>query len=215
MTFLELCVRVRQESGISGEGPLSVVGQQGILAKVVEWVRQADNDIQSMHTDWSFLWRTADATLTTDVRLYDRIALGLADMQELTEISIDGEPLQEMTWAVFKQYKFNTDVGKQRPASFAFRPDGLMMVYPVPNADYATTVEYYAAVEPLLLNDDESAIPVIYHDAILQKALMYYASHEEDNSLYQVANARYEQKLSELSAACLPDITLNRSRLFP
>src|SRR5690606_7819754 len=159
-----------------------------ILAKVVEWVRQADSDIQTMHADWSFLWRTADAALTTDVRLYDAVSLGLAGMQSLNSIWLDGYPLQEITWYVFNQYKFDTAQGKQRPASFAFRPDGQLMVYPIPDANYTATAEYYVEPQPLLLDTDESAIPVRYHDVILQKALMYYASHEEDNSLYQVAN---------------------------
>jgi hypothetical protein len=58
MTFLELCKRVRADAGISGD-MATVLNQQGMMAKLVNWVRQADLDIQRMHTSWAFMWRTA------------------------------------------------------------------------------------------------------------------------------------------------------------
>ena len=56
MNFLELCQRVRQDAGVSGEGPTAVTGQSGILSRIVSWVKQANNEIQLKNKDWRFLW---------------------------------------------------------------------------------------------------------------------------------------------------------------
>lgn len=215
MTFLELCNRVRQESGISGTGPITVVNQQAILQKVVEWVRQADIDIQSLHTDWNFLWRMADATITADTRIYDRAALGLFDMAEVKEFSINNNPLTFMSWELFKQHGYHVMPDKLKPENYTYRPDGLIMVFPVPDANYTAVIEYSKQVVPMELNDDVSPIPERFHKAIWQKALTYYASHEEDNMLFQVHTQRFDNTMDELAASELPEMTVNRSRLFP
>lgn len=214
MTFLELCNRVRQESGISGGDLLTVVGQQAILAKVVEWVRQADIDIKGLRTDWLFLWRAASTALVIDQRIYSNADLGLFDMRELLSFSIDNNELKPMEWAEFKACKYHTAPDKNQPTAYTFRPDGLMMVFPVPDAAYVIDVEYSKTVTPMLADGDVSEIPTHLHDTILQKALMYYASHEEDNSLYSVASVRFEEYMSRLGSECLPAMKLNRSRLF-
>ena len=63
MNFLELCQRVRQESGgVSGTGPTTVTGQSGQLKKLVTWTNAAWRELQLMHDDW--LWKRKDFTLT-------------------------------------------------------------------------------------------------------------------------------------------------------
>lgn len=210
MTFLELCQRVRQESGISGSGPITVVNQQAILAKVVEWVKQADLDIQRLQPDWSFLWRMGSAALQADVRQYSTLDLGLVNVNQIKRIAIDGQPLKELSWELFRNRGFLTATDKQRPTAYTFRPDGLMQVFPVPDSAYTLDVEYSVLPVPLMDDNDVSAIPERFHDVIMHKALMYYASHEEDGSLLQVATMRYDNALAELSSACLPRMSFSR-----
>jgi len=210
MTFLELCQRVRQESGISGSGPTTVVNQQAILAKVVEWVRQADLDIQRLHPDWTFLWRFTTASLQSDVRQYTNLDLGLDTFSRVKRISIDGYDLTELDWELFRRRGYVSASDRQRPTTYSFRTDGVLMVYPTPDAAYSLEIDYSLPAKPMLDDIDVSVIPEPYHDIILHKALMYYASHEEDKMLLQVATQRYESTLSELGADCLPKISFLR-----
>ncbi|MBV2128161.1 phage adaptor protein [Arsukibacterium indicum] len=206
MTLLELCNRVRQESGVSGPEIISVSGQQGMIAKIVAWVKQADTDIVGMRPDWNFLWRTADATLVTDQQNYSVADLSLFNMDKMLSFQIGTRLLKEVSWEQFKYYGYNTDGKKGMPQGFTYRPDGVIAFYPTPDQAYVGTVEFSAIVEPLLLNNDESLIPVKHRDVIVQKALMYYSSHEEDNSLYSVASQRYEEYLTRLAVDCTKPI---------
>jgi hypothetical protein len=211
MTLLELCNRVRQESGVSGPEILTVTGQQGIIAKIVAWVKQADTDITGMRRDWNFLWRTADATLVADQQLYSYADLGLFNVDKMLSLQMGTKLLKPVNWQDFKLYGYSTDGKKGQPQGYTFRPDGLIAFYPTPDQVYVATAEYAHTVEPLLIGDDEPLIPAKYHDVIVQKALMYYASHEEDNSLYQVASQRYEEYLTKLAAECVAPIVFPHS----
>lgn len=210
MNFLELCQRVRQESGISGSGPESVLNQKAILQKVVEWVRQADLDVKRLQEDWLFMWRMSNANFSTGIRKYDGQSLGLSNMQAIQSLDINGDVLQVYTWEQFKLNKYHLGTEQGKPDTYTIQPDGLIVLHPVPDKNYTAIAEYNLSVVAMTDDNDVSLIPTQYHDVILHKALMYYASHEEDNSLYQVSLARYETALSELSANYLPRISLGR-----
>lgn len=211
MNLLELCNRVRQESGVSTPELLTAVSQQGIIAKIVAWVQQAYVDVTGMRPDWQFLWRTADATLVANQQLFSAVEIGLSDMEKVISFQIGTAILKPISWQDFKTYGYSNNGKTGKPQGYAIRPDGLIAFYPTPDQSYTVPSEYSKKVEPLLLDDDEPLIPVNYHDVIVQKALMYYASHEEDNSLYQVASLRYEDYLTKLAANCVAPIVFPHS----
>ena len=215
MTFLELCQRVREESGVSGSGPATIDNQQSILQKVVNWVRQADYDIQVLHKDsWKFLWRTETISLIEDQRVYGALDLGLPNLGAIKSMAIAGQPITEVSWDVYKLHGYQQAPDRNQPTIYTVRPDGILEFFAVPDANYVVDVEYQ--LRPVKLQDDldEPLIPEQYHQAILQKALMYYANHEEDNDLFQKAQNWYEQALSELASDQLPVMRLNRGNLF-
>jgi len=72
MTFLQLCQRARQEAGITGAGPTSVLNQTGQLGKLVGWVDQAWPAIQLMRPDWLFM--NSEFTFDTDIVTRDYLA---------------------------------------------------------------------------------------------------------------------------------------------
>lgn len=47
-TYLELCQAFREDIGIAGTGPATVVGQTGILGRIVRWIADADITIQAL-----------------------------------------------------------------------------------------------------------------------------------------------------------------------
>jgi hypothetical protein len=208
MTFLELCNRARQESGISGDGPLTTLNQIGILAKVVQWVRQANIDIQLMHGHWSFMWRMSTANLIPGQRDYSAVELGIADCNLIRSMDIGGNTITLMDWDLFKQHGYLHETGSQQPTVYAVRPDGRFVFYPVPDQGYTLTAEYMINPIELLNDSDVSVIPEKHHDAILHKALMYYATHEEDWNLHQASERRFNDRIAQLSAAYLPRIKL-------
>lgn len=210
MTFLELCQRVRQESGISGSGPESVLNQKAILEKVVQWVKQADLDVQQAHEDWLFMWRMSSVTLASGVSEYQPITLGLNSLRAIDELEINGYPLRRYSWKQFKACRKQLGDSKGEPTAYTVMPDGSLQFSPVPDKNYTATIEY--SMKPIAMqnDDDESIVPEDYHPIILQKALMYYASHEEDNSLYQVAGQRFDEYLSLMAHELLPQLSIGR-----
>ena len=70
MNFLEIAKRVRQECGISGDGPTNVAGQIGIYAKIVNWVQVAHEEIQRRSDAWNFDWAEHSQPLTAGVESY-------------------------------------------------------------------------------------------------------------------------------------------------
>lgn len=210
MTFLELCQRVRQESGISGSGPESVLNQKAILEKVIQWVKQADLDVQQAHEDWLFMWRMSSITLASGVSEYQPITLGLNSLRAIDELEINGYPLRRYSWKQFKACRKHLGDGKGEPTAYTVMPDGSLQFSPSPDKNYQAIIEY--SMKPIAMqnDDDESIVPEDYHPIILQKALMYYASHEEDNSLYQVAAQRYDEYLSLMAHELLPQLSIGR-----
>ena len=55
MTFLQLVQRTRQECGIAGDGPTTVVGQTKSMKRLVDWVSQSYVEIQEECPDFDFL----------------------------------------------------------------------------------------------------------------------------------------------------------------
>ncbi|RLC09555.1 MAG: hypothetical protein DRI24_21580, partial [Deltaproteobacteria bacterium] len=55
MNFLQLCKRLRQEAGLTGSGPSTVVDQTGISKQIVDWVNTAYVDVLSQHANWHFM----------------------------------------------------------------------------------------------------------------------------------------------------------------
>lgn len=204
MNFLELCIRVHQQSGLSGSGPTSVNGQTGVLAKLVSWVVDADTDIQSLKNEWQFLWRRANAALVTDQQVYDAATLNLVNLNQLDSVYIDDELALIVDWQEWLSEFDQRLPDPGLPKVISVSPSGELHFYPVPDQDYPIKLNYYTEPTVLLNDTDVSSIPAKYHECIIQRAKMYYAEFEEDAQLYQMASARYETKLTELCSNQLP-----------
>ena len=209
MTFLELCNRVVQESGISGAGLISVevtAATPPILRKVVEWVRQADIDIQTLQDDWGFRWAIGTLPLLQGQGVYTAMDLGLMDLHKFRGplIRSNGGRVHYMPWRQFSMAGYQRETALGDPQLITVRPDGLIMVYPTPAHNVDLDAEYTRKAVRMLDSEDQPLIPEQWHDVILHKALMYYANHEEDNDLFEKSRFWYEQRLTEMGADQLP-----------
>lgn len=224
MTFLELVQRLRQEAGIPGTGPTSVVDQAGQLKRLVDWVARSWADIQGMHDNWMFLRNEFSFSLGVGVdvvtptgaapggaalsdfrywhpdtlRIYDP-AVGVADEQWLVSWSYD----------TFRDtYRFGQQT-PGRPVVFAQRPrDRALMFGPVTDVAMTVTGEYQR--KPVILTTDAD-VPEIEDDlamVIVWHALKKYARFEAAPESLIQATSEYSTLIARLEREQLPDVTL-------
>lgn len=199
MTFLELCRRVREESAVTTAVPDTVMNQRDMLAKIVNWVRAADFEIQTKFSDWSFLWSELSSTLTAG-----NAALTISGCSTLNVLEVSSYPLGQMDYHALRRLSMNAPQGL--PNRYAIAPDGDIVLYPKPDSAYPFYAAYYRAPSKLMLDADVSAIPDDLHMIIVHRALMLLAVSEEDQALYGRSEYQYELLLQQLSNRCRPAV---------
>lgn len=206
-TFLQLAQRVRQETGTAGTGPTQVTGQSGQLAQLVSWVAQAYLDIANKWHDWAFLWREgvinctpgqADYSLPADSRRLNEDAVYLSG-------GVLGADRARLCYLEYDQYRRNKYLydDNATPAFFTIRPDGALRLIPAPDDSYQLDIEYWKLPAPLVNNTDNPEFDSSYHDAIVWRAVMFWAGFNEAEAEFQKANFYYEQAMARLEGKYL------------
>tara|TARA_Y100001951_G_C11265867_1_gene255475 strand:- start:562 stop:1248 length:687 start_codon:yes stop_codon:yes gene_type:complete len=215
MTFLELCQTVRQEVGISGTGPSTVVGQEGQLKVIVDFVAEADYQIQALWHDWNFLWAQYSSTLSTGTRAPATTKptdLGNWDMRSFyldytTDDSISLSTLSYVEWrADFRQGVATND----SPTYVVVQPDSSLIVDPPPDKAYTITADYWKTPTKMTANTDESVIPSQYHRIIVARAKTMWAEREEAPEILLGSSAEYQDLLDKLESQSLPGQRIRR-----
>lgn len=208
MTFLELCRRVRQDSGISGD-IASVVNQQGILAKLVTWVQQAEYDIVTSRKDWNFMRGKASGSLVVGKVEYLPGELGMQPFVMLSKVYVDRQPLRALNFDYLDDWHLkNGGASEGTPTAYAQTPDGSILFDHKPTQAVAFDIRYYKSASRLSVNTSVSPIPAEHEEVIVQLALMNYARHEQDEFLLRDSTAAYERHLSNLCNKQLPNLVI-------
>jgi hypothetical protein len=219
-TFLQLCQRLRQEAGISGTGPTTVLAQTGEYKKIVDWILSAYEDIQNLHPEWDFLRSDLSFQTISGTNNYTKAAISLAEYGEwipssfrsyLTSAGATGE--QYMTWVNWVDFRDTYEFGSNRtttgnPRYIAQKPDTSLIMYPTPDGIYTITGEYYKRAQTMTANADEPIIPSKYHMIIMWRALMFYAGQYNAPELYSVGQTEYKRLLHRLENSKLQPIEL-------
>ena len=216
--FLELCQRVRQESGgVSGTGPTTVTGQSGQLKKLVTWTNAAWRELQLMHDDW--LWKRKDFTLTlsasdndyaaadctpavTDLGEWDletfriyQTSAGVSDQTFLSRMEYD---IWRNVWAIGSQTA-------SRPNVVVQKPDLHLGFGPVPGDTFTVTGQYLQSTQSMTVDASEpTGLPEEFHEIIVYIALRKYAADEAAPEVWANAKAEYRRMLSALERKQLP-----------
>ena len=220
-TFLELSQRLRLEAGISGTGPTTVVSQAGEYEKVVKWVATANEDIQNLHTNWKFLQTSFDFDTIATTQNYTLAAVSLTDLatwkidtpDSLTIYSsvADESYLTYMPWDDFRAlYLFGSARSDtDRPTIVTIKPDNSLSFYPIPNAAFTVTGEYFKRAQVLDTTDDdeEPSFPSQYHMAVVWRALVHYGAFAAADEKYAHGQNEYKRLLRGLEGNQLPKIT--------
>lgn len=208
MNFLELCRRVREEVGYSGNGPSSVIGQVGEMGRLVNKVNSAWLEIQQSRTNWRFMRKQITATVAAgsptltiaDMKSVDKDSFAVVDgitRSQLTHISRDA-----MRWRV-------TTPG--RPTVY-YAERGLVSLWPTPAEATVITGEYYTV--PVLMASDNNAAPTMpeeYHEAIVWLAVRNLGAFEESGNTYTHASTEYQRIFNRMLKNETPDIIFGGS----
>ena len=229
-TFLQLCQSLRQESGISGTGPLAVTNQTGQLQLIVDWVAQAYIDIQNRHnSEWRWMRRTftletvaddgvyvfGDCTDIIDAAFINRFKRWrFQDLQDppkvyLSSSGVNGESyLSFVPWDIFKQiYKTGSQTASQ-PAHISIDPNNNLVLGPVPNDVDVITGDYVMGAMELAADDDTPDMPADYHKLIVGYAMEEYAyRYVAQEALYRAA-ANKKRQLRQLEGDQLATIQM-------
>lgn len=223
-TFLQLCQAVRQESGISGVGPLSVLNQQGELKRVVDWVQRAYRDVQNLHRNWKFLLNDFTFPTIVGTQEYTPDAVSLPEHQSWKvgsfRIFENARGWDDEVWITYycwddfrdKYIRSGNRDTTGRPFAWTIRPsDEAIVLWPIPDTDYTIVGEYYKRAQVMVNNDDKPIFPQQFHDVLMWRAMMFYSTFENAAPEYAVAKGEYGDTLSKLRRDQLPEITVGGS----
>jgi hypothetical protein len=220
MNFLELCQRVRQEAGVAGSGPTTVVTQTGQLGKIVGWTAQAWVEIQLLRPNWNFMnesfsfatvaatrdYLAADYSIT-DLKLWDydsfliyETAIGESDQNELTYYPYK-------VWRPRYRNRMN-DRNDDRPQLFTILQNNNIRFEPRPDKAYTIEGEYKRTTQEFTADADiPTNLPDDFHMIIVWQALKYYGFYENAPEVLDEAETNFDNLLFRLEAEQLPEMS--------
>lgn len=205
MTFLEICQSVRRESGIAGNGPLSVINNVGELDRIVNWTKQAYQDIQDIKPDWQFLRNDFDFICTSSLNTYPKETIsGLANWKKdsfrvYCGTTDDEQYLDYVEWCLFRDTRLygpsRSNTG--RPIEFSIKPDKSVVLWPMPDTNYSVNGEYFKEAHVMALDSD---VPIFdrFHMVIVWNAVMRYASYVESPTLFAKAQREFNRLINKI-----------------
>jgi hypothetical protein len=227
MNNLQLCQRLRQECGIPGTGPATVVSQTGESRRLVDWIAQAWNDIQLMEPNWKWMRREftvntvasddlysyGDCTDTTDSAPITRFSRWYApcdDTPFLLYLTSAGVGTQRrMTyweWNDFKQiYKIATQ-NPGFPGVVSIDPNDKIRLGPKPNDIYTLSGDYQMSPQTLAVDADTPEMPAQFHMTIVFEAMKKYAAFAGAPEVYERAKLEGGPLMLALAANQLPPV---------
>ena len=208
MNFLEICKRVRQECGVSGDGPSNVSGQIGMSAKIVDWVKSAHEEIQIKQNNWRFDWATATAPLTAGKEFYSDTELGVSfknwDFDSIYLYRTAEGPASR-TWLTRSEYAeyrhLRTPSVQGRPIYVSWLPDKRLGLYPIPDAGLTMAFDGYLKPQVLVISTDTPRIPSEYHMAIVWRAVMFFCADQENPALHAQASQNYNSLMLKMEVS--------------
>lgn len=231
MNFLALSNSAILNCGVSG-GPLTTTaGQTGSLGRIVAWIGDSFNELQTTHDDWDWMRSSnllgAGASFAT-VAGQASYPLGTGagtvgiavdsfgkwDVETFrcytTSVGTNDEQfLDEVPFDVWRDdYMLGANRSVQtRPVAIAVGPDQSLNVGPPSNGLYTVTGDYFVA--PSLMTADAdvpTGLPLRFHMLIVYKAMKKYAFYESAAEVLSRANAEYGPMMNQLEGARLPKL---------
>ncbi len=217
-TYLQLCQRLRREVGANGTGPSSVLGQSGEYQRIVDWIADADEEVQQEHDTWKFMnspfgvatipgVNTYPAQLCdppiNDLRIwrergmkcYDP-AVGLNNQWHLSYIDPE-------TW----DSTYNTGARTPgMPQHFSYSDANELLVGPTPDRAYTITGVYQRACTRMLVDTDQPKYPAEFHMLAVYLAMMKFGRFTGAAEVYSDGERLYGKMLMRMRRSQLPQM---------
>lgn len=195
-TFLQLVNKVERESGIINQGQrlTTTVGARGRQEKIVYWTSQAWEEVQRDRRDWTFLRKQFDEPLTIGQKTYTPAQLGITDFGGWVSEADNFRPFtlydpalgkgdeSRLTPVNHRAWLDAFDVGTHdttRPNTVSIGFDRTLNVGPTPDKQYVLRGWYRRKIQTLAADSDVPYLDEQFHDAIVYRALMLLAEHDE------------------------------------
>jgi len=211
---------LRQEAGIPGTGPTTVIGQTGELARVVDWILTAYEYVQNLHTTWYFLQTDFSFSTVASTQNYTKTTLSLDNLGawKTDDVRVYSAVADEtyLIYFPWSDFRFNYLYGSNRtlegrPTVFTIKPDDSISLWPIPDAVYTVNGEYFKTAQTMTLDASEPLIPTAYQMIITWKALMLYGAYSGDNLAYHHGQNEYQSILKKLELNQLPKMSWGQS----
>lgn len=207
MDFLTLCKTVRQECGIQGTGPTSTTGQSGLLKRVVDWVVAADLYIQSLHSDWDFLWKeftSASTTIDSDI-ITKPSDLGMWDIKSFAvdRGTADGRSLKFLPYELWRMNV--SEKYSQPPYSLTVLPNNNLALQNPADGTYALYATYWKTPTLLTNDSDVPLYPERFQRAIVERAKMMFFADIESFQQWDESQQLFKDIILELEFFALPE----------
>jgi hypothetical protein len=226
MTYLELCVRAREEAGISGSGPSSVTEQTGQLLRLVNWVQQAWVEIQLMRPNWDFMHGEFSFDTIAETRDYLAADYSITDMKLWDENSFIayetavGEseqfPLINLKYKTWRDtYRVGMNVRtSDKPVYIIVLPTNEIRFEPMPDKVYTIEGDYKRSTQFLAADADElTGLPEDFHMIVVWQALKNFGFYENGPEILEEAEVNFDNLLFRLELEQLPEMSDDREAL--
>jgi len=209
-TYLELVQELVTELGIGGANqgatvPDSVLNQTGQLWNAVNWVKQANNNINVMWADWQYLAAEYSEVLlvgdttapahsgTETVKKWDRGSFWID--KTLTSAG----QLSFFLWEDFRRHVLpGPAASNSKPSGITQKRDNSLLLNVGPDAAYTLTAEFYKRPDLLTNDDDEPEMPEEFHRIIVCEAAVKYGNKEAAAEIISGMEAEYAYILDKL-----------------
>jgi len=209
-TYLELVQELVTELGIGGANqgatvPTTVSNQTGQLWNAVNWIKQANNNINLMWADWRYLSveyaeslvvSSADVTAhsgSESVKKWDRSSFWIN--RSLTSAA----PLTFLSWEDFRRDILPGPASDDaKPAIITQQRDDTLLLDVPCDDTYALTAEFYKYPTLLASDNDTPEMPASFHRLIVCEAAIKYANKEAAAEIISGMEAEYDFLLAKL-----------------
>lgn len=179
-TYIQLVQDLFREVGAAGTAPVTTVGQKGEANRLVNYVHDAELDIQNMQTDWKWLRKTLTfytaannrtGIFTDGTGSVSAYPLDLAEWDFKTFFiyppgSTQPQPLETYEWQTVRNTVFDTS-DKSLPWRVIVMPDNTFRFDLIPDQAYQAFCEYRAVPYDLKADADVSMIPARFANRVI------------------------------------------------
>lgn len=215
-TFLDLCKRLRLESGTAGNGPNALDGQSAEYQRLIGWVNTAWVDLQGMHNDWKWMRSSLSFPTVHGQGAYSPAECGALDFGRWDQdtfrcfdAAVGPKSETFMDWQDYDAWRNTYEYGANRfvftrPGTITILPDQSIGLGPASAAGYVITGDYYRAATEMVAGTDIPDIPDQYRMAIVWKALEMYGFYEESAFVITRAQRFLKPIISRMEIEQLP-----------